>query len=76
MFLLERCPPLSLGNGGVTYNKLKGDDGKYPRNTVATLTCNSGFIKKSGSSSRTCQLSGNWNGTTTSCKRSNIKFLF
>ena len=74
MLLLERCPPLSLENGGVTYNRLKGGDGKYPRNTVATLTCSSGYRIGFGSPSRTCQLSGNWNGQTTFCKPSSIKF--
>ena len=69
MFVLERCQSLSLTNGRVNYDRQKHNDGKYPINTIATLICNTGFIIDS---SRTCQPSANWNGQTTTCKRSNL----
>ena len=67
----DSCPALSLSNGKVTYSK--DENGvRYYVGTKATFSCNSGY-SRSGSSSRTCQSSGNWNGQTPTCNESKYK---
>ena len=68
------CPSLSLSNGGISYNK-SPVNGRYPVDTVASLSCHHGYLL-SGSSSRTCQTSGYWNQQTVACNQSNQKHVY
>ena len=69
------CPALTIANGFTNYNTYPSNNKKYPENTLANLGCHGGYIF-SGSSSRTCQGSGNWNGQTTTCSGNYIKRLW
>ena len=64
------------------FNKLPGSCGtprylsngqrRYSSTTVGyavTYTCNTGYLRTSGSSSRTCQSNGLWSGTHPTCTR-------
>ena len=64
----ERCPVITLANDiyGVTYSR-EPVDGQYLVNTNVTVECINGF-EQTGSSLRTCQPSGNWDGTTPTCE--------
>ena len=68
------CPSLSLSNGGISYNK-SPVNGRYPVETVASLSCHHGY-SISGSNSRTCQTSGNWDQQTVTCNQSNQNKLY
>ena len=52
----------------INYNQQKRPDGKYPVYTVATYTCNDGYVL-SGSDSNTCQTSGDWQQGNPNCNR-------
>ena len=68
------CNALSApSNGGRTYNR-NSVGGKYPVDTVVTFTCNSGY-SRSGSSTRKCQTSGNWNSNSPTCNKSNNNLI-
>ena len=69
IFVVITCPHLSLANGGITYS-ISPLNGRYRVHTVASFTCNSGY-SISGSSTRTCQMSGNWDQQTPICNESN-----
>ena len=67
---LGTCSVLeSPSNGGISYNKEKVG-GRYPVNTEASFSCNSGY-NRNGHSSRTCQSDGNWDQQTPSCNQGN-----
>ena len=68
------CASLSLSNGGVSYNK-SPVNGRYPVDTRASFSCTRGY-SLSGSSSRTCQTSGNWNQGIPTCNQSNWRISF
>ncbi|XP_050414592.1 fibropellin-1 isoform X2 [Patella vulgata] len=55
------APPPKPTNGEVSYNSL--DYG-----STATYSCHSDYNITSGSSSRTCQANGGWNGVTAQCQ--------
>ncbi|XP_078686219.1 sushi, von Willebrand factor type A, EGF and pentraxin domain-containing protein 1-like [Branchiostoma floridae x Branchiostoma belcheri] len=60
-----RCPTLSApANGVMTCNR--GSSFRHPE--TCTFTCNHGYQLYTGSSSRTCQADGAWNGTSPSCR--------
>ena len=61
------CGVLGLSNGGVSYNKQQVNGG-YPVGTKASFGCDNGY-NLAGSSSRTCQASGNWNHATPTCNQ-------
>ena len=61
------CRSLSLVNGGISYSELPVN-GRYPVDTVASYTCDHGH-SLIGSSSRTCQTSGNWNNQNPTCNQ-------
>ena len=62
------CDVLSLSNGQVCYNH-GPNNGQYPVDTVASITCDYGY-NLDGSHSRFCQPSGTWNHTA-SCRQGN-----
>ena len=66
------CAPVSLNNGGVSYNKSPVKNVRYPFNTQASFTCNSGY-RLDGSSSSTCHGQGSWNKGVPTCIKSNDK---
>ena len=54
--------PRSLSNG----------ERSYPSTIVGstvTYTCNTGYLRTAGSSSRTCQSNGHWSGSHPTCTR-------
>ena len=62
--IVSTCLDLtSLGNGGISYSP-----SSTPRRqgTVATHTCNTGYVL-SGGSSRTCQSNRLWSGSLITC---------
>ena len=68
------CVSLSVSHGEVSYSTSPVNE-KYLVDTVASFSCNYGYTR-SGSASRTCQTSANWNGEITTCSQSikaNIK---
>ena len=66
------CTSLTLTNGAVSYNSHPASVARYPVDTVATFSCNHGY-SLSGSTSGTCQTSGNWNQATPTCNQSKLK---
>ncbi len=67
-FTAVECPALpSIPNGAITY----GPDTIAPFNvdTVATHSCNDGFILGIGSETRTCLVSGIWSGLIPVCRQ-------
>ena len=66
-FPVVTCVSLSLPNGRVSYNR-GAINGRYPVDTVTSFSCNSGY-SRSGSSSRICQTSGDWNQQTPKCNK-------
>ena len=72
------CSRPRLPNGEITYDsdllfegKIPETDGlsngyKFIANTVATLTCNTGYTRI-GPTTRTCQTTGEWTRPTTGC---------
>ena len=69
MSLAATCPPLSLSHGKVHYNRFP-INGRYLVYTTVSFICNAGYLV-SGTSSRTCQNSGNWNNETPTCNADN-----
>ena len=65
--LVVFCDPLMLDNGRVRYNKSKNLNGKYPLGTVASFTCNHGYLVE-GPGPRTCQISGSLDLKPTTCQ--------
>ena len=66
------CSPLNVpANGEINYNKAPVADGGYPLDTVASFSCDYGY-SRSGSSSRTCETSGNWNHQNPTCNQSKL----
>ena len=63
--IVVTCADLSLSNGRVSYNT-GSVNGGFPVDTVVSFHCNNGY-SLSGSSSRTCQTSGNWDQSTSTC---------
>ena len=60
---------MSISNGRVMYDRARVSvNGGWPVDTVASFSCNSGY-SRSGSSSRTCQTSGNWNQQNPTCNQ-------
>ena len=62
------CPALApIPNGAITY----GPDtiAPFDVDTVATHTCNDGFIQVAGSETRTCLTGGRWSGLIPVCGR-------
>ena len=72
-FLVTCGSFIILSHGHITYSKSELNLG-YPVGTGADFTCNQGY-SRSGSSSRTCQTSGNWNGKTSSCRQSKMHIV-
>ena len=72
---VDTCAWHSLENGEVDYDKQRVNDERYPIDTVATYTCNTGY-SQSGSSSRTCQNSGNWEPALPTCNEGNKKSYY
>ena len=68
-FSVVTCSSLSLTNGQITYDT-SPTNGGYTVDTIASLTCDLGYTL-SGSSSITCQPSGNWNQPVAICGESN-----
>ena len=80
MLIVDACLPLiSLQNGNIRYSKpilvaeTFHDDSLeiekfeiYPFETVASITCDDGYIQL-GPESRICQDSGIWTGDTNTC---------
>ena len=68
-FTALRCPGLPLFPNGaiITY----GPDmiAPYDVDTVATHTCNEGFVLVAGSETRVCLLAGRWSGLARVCQR-------
>ena len=66
------CPDLNLANGAVNYDASPVNGG-YPEGTTASYSCNYGY-SLSGTRTRTCHNSGNWDQQqTATCNRSNGK---
>ncbi len=62
------CPALPpIPNGNITYGPDMMAD--YDVGTVATHTCNDGFMLGAGSETRECLLGGIWSGFTPVCIR-------
>ena len=62
-YIVVNCGiPSSLSNGQRRYS------GTTFRSRV-TYTCNAGYLRTAGSSSRTCQSNGQWSGTHPTCTR-------
>ena len=71
IFVVVTCTALSPpSNGQISYNEPSMTYGEYPVDTKASFTCNQGY-SLSGSESRTCETSGNWNQETPTCNQSN-----
>ena len=63
------CPALTLTNGIVSYD-VSAENERYPAGATASFSCNYGY-SMSGSTSRTCQTSGNWEQQLPTCSQSN-----
>ncbi len=62
-----QCPELApIPNGAITYGPDMTAD--FDEGTVATHTCNDGFILGIGSETRTCLETGRWSGFTPVCR--------
>ena len=59
VFLSVSCSALSIDHGSVTSDTTVG--------SVATYTCDSGYVLVGGSQQRTCQDNGTWDGNELSC---------
>ncbi len=67
-FTAEECLPLPfIPNGVITYGPDMIAD--YDVGTVATHTCNEGFVRVIGSENRTCLVGSRWSGFTPACGR-------
>ena len=61
--------PSSLSNGQRSYSST------IVRSRV-TYTCNTGYLRTAGSSSRTCQSNGQWSGSHPTCTRKPTLYHF
>ncbi len=62
-----QCPELApIPNGAITYGPDMTVD--FDEGTVATHTCNDGFILGAGSETRTCLETGRWSGFIPVCR--------
>ncbi len=67
-FTAEECLALQpIPNGAITYGPDMIAD--YDVGTVATHTCNEGFVRVVGSENRTCLVGSRWSGFTPVCGR-------
>ena len=55
-----------MENGQTNYNKSPVTNGEYPVDTTVSFTCNYGYMR-TGSTSSTCQTSGNWTEQSPTC---------
>ena len=70
------CPPLVLGNGSVEYSSdgaVSGGIGVFSTyGTIATHSCNDGFVLTVGDVERTCGdgngVHGEWSGMAAGCE--------
>ena len=72
MFVVVICLEPIFPNGGVNYST-EAVSGSYDVDTMATFLCTHGY-SLSGSSSRTCQTSGNWEQPIPTCIQSILIF--
>ena len=63
------CPDINMSNGVVLYDEFDVN-GRYPVNTWARFLCHREYVRF-GSSSSTCQISGNWDVPSPQCKSNN-----
>ena len=83
IFYAVTCPPLFLEYGEITYTTSLLPDELYLRHgysvgTMASFSCYE-FHNREGSSSMTCQSSGNWSGSIpicSACNKMNILLYF
>ena len=67
VYIVVTCQALSLDNGAVSYNKnLVGN--RYPVDTVASFSCNSGY-DRDGCASTACLMSGQWAHQKPTCNK-------
>ena len=64
--LLVPCPPITGPDNGITSCSL-GDNAVPNPGETCTVTCNDGY-ELTGSSTRTCQNNGSWNGSNATCR--------
>ena len=65
------CSALIVSNGSVSYARVSVEDGRFPVDTIATFTCNSGYYVY-GDLSATCTALGIWSQQTPTCRGNNI----
>ena len=65
------CESFSVTNGKVSYNAVTLN-GVYVPGIKSTASCNNGYQKKQGWTTRTCQSNGPWDGYRLECKKSNL----
>ncbi len=75
------CPALSeIANGVISYAPDITPD--YNVNTVATYTCDEGFVLRGGNEMRTCvdagggSSIGRFNGVAPTCERKQMKYMY
>ena len=61
-------------NAGVTYN-MDLRAGRYSYGTVLPYSCNTRYYKTTGSNQRTCQSTGQWNGSPAVCTRGKERLI-
>lgn len=59
--VLVECPEFQVQNGRVLFNENRRFG------TTASVLCDEGYVRSSGSDVRTCQADGTWDGTDTKC---------
>ena len=64
-----------LANGDISYNESNVESVRYPVSTMATFTCDYGYILN-GSDSSICQDSLNWDQQTPTCDQSMVLILY
>ena len=69
LYTVLRCPelPFFLNGAIITYDP--DMIAPYDVDTVATHTCNEGFVLVAGSETRVCLLAGRWSGLARVCQR-------
>ncbi len=60
------CSDLSAPTNGESISYNAGTMNNRPVNTVATYTCNDGYVLM-GDATRTCQSDGDWSSTAPTC---------
>jgi len=66
--MFTACPPLTAPDNGMINCSL-GGDGEANVGDTCVFTCDDGFLL-TGSTSRSCQIDGDWSGTETECTMS------